>query len=445
MQLGRGTHPGRVVPVVLYDSRVDDATLPTRDARVSAANWLDPPYNRWSMWHVREISPTQRVSRGTGPALGLPGRAAPLDMDTVTLARVDGSQGTVRQVLNDTFTDAFAVLQGGELAAEWYAPSGGPDKVHAVLSVTKSLVGCVAGVLLDRGVLDEDGPVERYVPGLASSGYAGASVRHLLDMRSGARFLEDYTDPRASIREMDRWVLGERGLYAYLPTIDAERPHGGHFLYRSSETDVLGWVCERASGSRMADLIGELVWAPMGAADDADIMSDRTGTAVHDGGLSATARDLLRFGQLLLSGGSVPVHEGGRREVLPPGWLRQSWAVDADVRSAFMESPAERTFPGGWYRNQFWFRVGAYGDVLLCMGIHGQLVYVGRRTHTVCVKLSGWPDAQNPVLLQDTLRACDAVSGALTHQEPTGDVHRLPGVVSGLSRGRSTRHGPSVV
>jgi hypothetical protein len=78
------------------------------------------------------------------------------------------------------------------------------------------------------------------------------------------------------------------------------------------------------------------------------------------------------------------------------------------------------------------------------MGIHGQLVYVSRRTDTVCVKLSGWPDAQNPAYLQDTLRACDAVSGALTHQDSTGETHRLPGVVAGLSRGRTARRpGPS--
>ena len=348
-------------------------------------------------------------------------------------------------MLDDTFTDAFAVLQAGELAAEWYVQGGGPDMVHAVLSVTKSLVGCVAGILLNRGVLDENETVARYVPELAASGYAGASVRHLLDMRSGARFLEDYTDPSAEIRRLDEWLLDERGLYAYLPTLGAERPHGGHFLYRSSETDVLGWVCEKASGALMAELIGRLVWAPMGAAHDAEIMSDRTGTAVHDGGLSATARDLLRFGQLLLRGGAVPLPEGGSREVLPPRWLRQAWAVDADVRSAFLESPGERAFPGGWYRNQFWFRVGEYGDVLLCMGIHGQLVYVGRRTNTVCVKLSGWPDAQNPTP-PDTLRACDAVSGVLTHQNSTGDVHRLPGVVSGLTPGAPTRRpGPSVL
>ena len=425
---------------------MSDSTPPARDARVSAANWLEAPYNRWSMWHVREVAPTQNVSRGAGPVLALPDRTEQLDLESVTVPRVDGTVATVRGVLDDTFTDAFAVLQGGELAAEWYVEGGGPDLPHAVLSVTKSLVGCVAGILIDRGVLDEHQPAERYVPELAVSGYAGASVRHLLDMRSGAHFLEDYTDPSGGIRQMDDWLLGEHGLYGYLQTLGAERPHGGHFLYRSTETDVLGWVCETASGSRMADLIGELVWAPMGAANDAEIMSDRTGTAIHDGGLSATARDLLRFGQLLLLAGSVPVAEEGRRQVLPPGWLRQAWAVDADVRSAFVESPAEQTFPGGWYRNQFWFRVGEYGAVLLCMGIHGQLVYVSRRTDTVCVKLSGWPDAQNPAYLQDTLRACDAVSGALTHQDSTGEIHRLPGVVAGLSRGRTARRpGPSVL
>ena len=93
-------------------------------------------------------------------------------------------------------------------------------------------------------------------------------------MRSGARFLEDYGDPNADIRQLDDWLLGKAGLYAYLQQLGSERPHGGAFRYRSSETDVLGWVCERASGSRMAELIGDLVWAPMGAESDAEIQCD---------------------------------------------------------------------------------------------------------------------------------------------------------------------------
>ena len=65
--------------------------------------------------------------------------------------------------------------------------------------------------------------------------------------------------------------------------------------------------------------------------------------------------------------------------------------------------------PGGWYRNQFWFRPSQHGDVLLCLGIHGQMVHVSRRTRALCVKLSSWPEPQDPVYMQATLRAFDAV------------------------------------
>jgi CubicO group peptidase (beta-lactamase class C family) len=195
----------------------------------------------------------------------------------------------------------------------------------------------------------------------------------------------------------------------------------------------------------MADLISTLVWQPMGAERDAEIICDGSGTAVHDGGLCATARDLARFGQLLLDGGAVPGEEGPV-QVLPAGWLRSSWAVDSDSRSAFLASPAEQSFPGGWYRNQFWFRPGEQGDVLLCLGIHGQLIHVSRRTRTVCVKLSTWPTAQDPRLMQETLRACDAVGAVLAGLEPGGHRHGLAGVVSGLSRHpRSSSRGGSVV
>ncbi len=82
-----------------------------------------------------------------------------------------------------------------------------------------------------------------------------------------------------------------RGLYRFLATLSAEVPHGTRFLYRSAESDVLGWVCERAAGQPMAQLLSELVWAPMGAEYDADLLHDGLGTAVHDGGLCATGRD----------------------------------------------------------------------------------------------------------------------------------------------------------
>jgi CubicO group peptidase (beta-lactamase class C family) len=411
-------------------------------ASATASNWQDPPVNRWAFWHVAEILPTYRVARGRGPARALPASAAAVDLSGVPVARADGSAGSAGEVLADTFTDAYAVLQDGELVAEWYGPLGAPDRPHALMSVSKSVLGCVAAVLIERGQLDPQAPVTAYVPELAASGYVGATVRDVLDMRSGVAFLEEYANPQADIRRLDEWIgwppdgaeAENRGLYAFLATLRAEAPHGSRFLYRSAESDVLGWVCERAAGHPAAELISALVWAPMGAEREARLLHDGLGTAVHDGGLCATARDVARFGQMLLDGGAVPDGTGGTRQVVPPRWLRDGWAVDADVRGAFAASPAEPAFPGGWYRNQFWFRPGAHGDVLLGLGIYGQMLHVSRRTNTVCVKFSSWPQAQNPAYLEDTLRAFDAIGGALAGRDPTRGRRRLAGVVSGLRR-----------
>jgi len=415
---------------------------------VTARNWQDPPVNRWSYWHVDEILPTYRVSRGDGPPRALPPSAAADggSLLAVPVTRADLSASSVGEVLDDTFTDAYLVLQDGELVTERYGPLGAPDRPHALMSVSKSVVGCVAAVLIDRGQLDPDREITDYVPELAASGYAGALVRHVLDMRSGVRFLEEYANPESDIRRLDEWIgwqpgQGEpRGLYRFLATLEAEAPHGERFLYRSAESDVLGWVCERAAGLPMATLISELIWAPMGAEHDAVLLHDGVGTAVHDGGLCATARDAARFGQMLLDGGLIPDGTGGSRRVVPPQWLRRAWAVDSDTRAAFAASPAEWAFPGGWYRHQFWFRPGDYGDVLLCLGIHGQMLHLSRRTSTVCVKFSTWPQAQNPAYLEDTLRAFDAVGGFLAGRDP--GRRRLAGVVSGLSRSGDTSPPP---
>ena len=429
---------------------------------VTARNWQDPPVNRWAFWHVADVVPTYRVSRGHGPARDLPaasltGRRS-IDPLLIAVTRADGSAGTVADVLADTYTDAYVMLQDGELVAEWYGALGAPDRTHALMSVSKSVLGCVAAVLIDRGQLDADDEITSYVPELAVSGYAGATVRHVLDMRSGVAFTEEYANPKADIRRLDEWIgwrpdepggpgepggpdepggPGEperRGLYGFLATLRAHAPHGARFLYRSAESDVLGWVCERAAGQPMARLVSELIWAPMGAEHDAILLHDGLGVAVHDGGLCATARDVARFGQLLLDGGVVPDEAGSVRRVVPPAWLRQGWAVDSDLRTAFAASPAEPAFPGGWYRNQFWFRPGEAGDVLLCLGIHGQMVHVSRRTRTICVKFSSWPQAQNPVYLEDTLRAFDAVGGVFARSDQVGGVPGVPGLVSGLSR-----------
>jgi CubicO group peptidase (beta-lactamase class C family) len=403
---------------------------PAREAQVTLANWQDPPYSRWAFRHMRELIPSQPIPAGSP----VPLPAAPGPLPDPPVWRIDGSTATTAEVFADTYTDALVVLKDGQLVAERYDAGMTAATPHLLMSVSKSVVGCVAGVLAGRGLLDPAAPVTAYVPEAGASGYAGATVRHLLDMRTGVAFRETYTELDAEVRVMER-SMGWRpaqpgdpaGAYPYLITLGQAGPHGGEFTYRSADSDMLGWVCERASGTRMADLIAALIWQPMGAERDGEITCDPLGSAIHDGGVSATARDLARFGQLLVDDGFARGGSGGLGGVVPPGgdraggnpvipaaWLAATRAPDRGVREAFAATENELVLPGGWYRNQFWVIPGPGGPVLVCLGIHGQLVYADRATRTVVVKMSSWPDAQHTGYLLDTLRACAALAASLS-------------------------------
>jgi CubicO group peptidase (beta-lactamase class C family) len=413
---------------------------PPEHLRVTLANWQEPPYNRWAFSHLRELVPTQRISRGPGPVLPL--MSEDRSLGEVPVRRMSGEEADVDHVLDDTYTDAVVVLHGDQVVLERYWGETKPDTAHLVMSISKSIVGCVAGNLEAGGVLDTTHLVTDFVPELTDGGYADATVRDVLDMRSGVKFSEDYTDPDAEVRVIEQamgWRPESRdevrdGLYAYLTRLERGGKHGGVFNYRSCETDVLGWVCERAAGRRMADLIAELLWSPIGVEFDAEITCDRIGTAIHDGGVCAPARDLARFGAMLLAGGKA-----NDRQVVPTTWLETSWTVGADIRGAFRRSASGPYLPGGWYRNQLWFAPRQHGDVLLCLGINGQMVYVSRGTGTVAVKLSSWPHAQSPEMLQDTLRMFDAIGAVLAglptpdHDGPGVPAVTPPGVATGLA------------
>lgn len=378
---------------------------------VDLSNWQEADNVRWSFTHIADLMPTAPIPGAGGPPL--PSASKLLDM-SIPVDRMDG-ETSAAQVLTDTDTDGFLVVHDGEVVAEQYTHGLGPSIHHLVMSVSKSILGTVAGVLREQGALDIDRPVVDYIPEVANSGYANATVRNVLDMRTGVDFSEEYTNPSAGVRVVERsagWAPRHEadppGLYSYITTLGSEGPHDGNFVYRSIDTDMLGWIIERATGASAPKLISELIWIPMGATDDAMVTIDSLGTAMHDGGICATLRDLARFGQMLCDDGAV-----GDRQIVPTRWLEESFNPGDDVRAAFAGTSNEPVLPGGWYRNQFWFVRRGDAKILLCLGIHGQLIYVHPAARTVVAKLSSWPAAQNATTLIDTLRACGAIADHL--------------------------------
>jgi len=382
--------------------------LVTRDVR-----WQDPPYNRWAFQHVREFLPTACIRRGPGPVSVL--EREPRDVLGVPFSMPDGARRTVGEWLEESCTDGFLVLHRGRIAAEHYSRGMRPHTTHLLQSVSKSIVGTAAGILAGRGELDLEGPVTGYVAELAGSSFEGATVRHLLDMRTGTRFNEDYEDPDAEVRAYET-VMGwappleppaASGLYDYIASLENAGPHGGLFAYRSILTDLLGWVLERASGLRLPELLSREIWAPMGAEFDADVTVDRHGSALADGGVCATLRDLGRFGQTYLRDG---VFNG--RALVPPEWVIDCRTGDEDARRAFAESPEGEDMPGWFYRNKWWVKDAERG-VFMALGIYGQMVYVHQAAGLVGVKLSTLPVAWDDRYFYGTVACMDALAERL--------------------------------
>lgn len=360
---------------------------------VTLDNWQDPPYNRWGFQHVRELIPTARIARGTGPVRRL--ERAERDLSAIVL-RTRGEPVTLDRLLEETFTDGFLVLHDGKVVTERYFNGLRPDTTHLLMSVSKSVTSTVTGILVGRGLLHPEDLVTRHVPELRGTDFDGCSVRHLLDMRAGTRFDEDYANLEADVRVYEQIYLWRprsdanlpADITAYFATLDNARPHGGPFEYRSVLTDVLAWVIERAGGARLAELISRELWGPMGAEWDAEVTVDGHGNAMADGGVCCTLRDLARFGQLLLDGG-----RRGARQLVPAAWLDDTFTADADTVVAFAETAEAREFPrGAFYRNQWWV-IDPAGPVFQGSGIHGQTVLVHVPARVVIAKLSTWPVA----------------------------------------------------
>jgi CubicO group peptidase (beta-lactamase class C family) len=382
-------------------------TLP---AGISLDNWLSEPYSQWSFQHVEDFVPTAVISRGSAPAAALPAASAPVADIPVT--RTDGVPTAVGAVMATTATDGWAVAYRGSMVAEEYLDGLGAETRHLLFSVSKSLVAAVVGALYGAGAIEPEAPVTAYVPALANCGYAGATVRHLLDMRSGIAFSDNYLHPTAEIHLLDEsigWAPqsspdGPTSLCDFLLTLRRKSAHGGPFEYRSCETDVLGWICEVVGGKRMPELMSEMLWSRIGAQRDATIGVDTVGTGLFDGGISACLRDMIRFGSLFLRDG---VSLTGQ-QVVPEAWIADTLNGGPDSRQAFAASPDDTRMPGGMYRNQVWFPYPG-NNVVLCQGMCGQAIYVNRAAEVVAAKLST-QHSHDPHMLLDTLRAFDAVA-----------------------------------
>ena len=149
--------------------------------------WDRPPWNRWSFQHVREILPTVEVWRGSGIVREFVAREQ--NLDGLAVGDSAGVPTTLAGHLDVTYTDGFLVLKDGAIAYERYFNGMHQRTLHLSQSVAKSFTGIVAGILIERGILDVNVPVTQYLArAWKRRDGAGPRLQQVLDMTTGTRF-----------------------------------------------------------------------------------------------------------------------------------------------------------------------------------------------------------------------------------------------------------------
>lgn len=344
---------------------------------------------------MRELMPTVAVSRGLSAPVPLPYALDDRIDQPEFLPKGQNQTMTWAASLWKNYTDGIIILHRGKVVYERYFGALQPDRVHAVMSLTKSFTGTLAAVLVAEGLLDEHKPVRDYLPELTQSAFGDATVRQVMDMTTGLQYSEDYADPNAEVWQFSaagnlqpkpKDYTGPVGYYAYLETVKKEGSHGEAFGYKTVNADALGWIIARATGKSLQELLSEKIWSQMGMEQDAYYQVDALGTPFAGGSFNAGLRDLARFGEMMRLKGKW---QG--RQIIPATAIAD--IEQGGSREAFAKS-GHPELPGWSYRNMWWIKENEH-RAFTARGVYGQTIYIDPKAEMVLVRLASHPIAAN--------------------------------------------------
>ncbi len=331
----------------------------------------------YKIFPAREVNCGSEVFAFAQPAPGLRDSVAALLAGDIRIHDVPADRW-----LEQRGTIAFLLLQGDTLVYERYFAGSSESTIVPSFSVAKSFVSALVGIAISEGyVRDVDQEAADFVPELSGRGLGAVTIRQLLQMTSGIRFKESYSNP-----------LGDAAVFYYgsdlrkcLCNLRPAKSPGTSFSYRSVDPQLLGLVLERATGMPLSTYLETRIWKPLGMEFDASWSLDRPGDGMEKAFccLNARARDYARFGLLYLKRG---LWQG--RAIIPEEWVEESvqpvriggaaWSYGylwwlRDVGDREMDNAADGD--------------GRAGD-FYAKGLHGQYIYVSPSTDTVIVLLS---------------------------------------------------------
>ncbi|TMM56798.1 serine hydrolase [Maribacter algarum] len=290
----------------------------------------------------------------------------------------NGKSHKTEDLIQETDITGLMVLKNDTILFEKYYQENTPEDHTIGWSVTKSIVSALVGIALKEGhIKGVNDSVNQYLPELKGSAYEHVTIKNLLQMSSGVSWNEDYSDSDSDINRFGRTLALGRSFESFVKTLKYDKPQGTFNRYNSSDTQVLGMIVSRATGTTVSNYLEKKLWQPLGMERKGYWVIDNQGNEFAAAGLSASLVDYAKFGLLFL-------HEGNwnGKQLIPKKWVSQSITPDAPHLLPGENENSNNDFGYGF---QWWVFEGGEGEYA-AMGIYNQLIYINPKRNIIIVK-----------------------------------------------------------
>ena len=226
---------------------------------------------------------------------------------------------------------AVAAVRGGQTVLEYYGAGEdcawgmslggvdfGPETLHDIRSVTKSVTALLYGIALGEGLVPPPPePLLRRFPQYrdlaADPKRARLTVEHALTMSLGVEWREDLPYNSPANAEIAMEMAPDR--YRYILERPILEPPGTRWTYCGGATALLGRLIADGTGRSLPQYGQAVLFAPLGIGSF-EWTSGADGVASAASGLRLAPRDLARIGELVLADGAC---DG--QQIVPAGWI----------------------------------------------------------------------------------------------------------------------------
>lgn len=281
---------------------------------------------------------------------------------------------TEHAFLEEYGTVAFLVIRNDSILYEEYRDGWTSRTLSNIFSATKSIVGILTGIAYDEGWIgDLDDPVGNYLLEFQEGKKSEVTVRDLLTMSSGLNWDEAYTSLFSTTTEA---YYGDNIRRLIMDLQVVEEP-GKRYAYKSGDTQLLAFVLEAATGRTLSEYAREKLWKPMQACQEALWNLDR------EGGdekafccFNTTARDLARFGRLMLREG-----DWNGRQLVSSAYMQEAMSPALYLENEFGDGVLD------YYGFQIWIMHYKGLQFPAFRGLGGQYVFAVPEKNAVVVRL----------------------------------------------------------